>query len=127
MEKKTYIALKEQSNEPIYQQIVKSIKTAILNQELKQGDELPSMRNLAKELRISLITTKRAYEELEREGYIFSQVGKGSYVSGKSIDFIDEEIKSQIEELFCQAIELSKQGNLSNEDLVEMLKTLMEV
>jgi len=84
------IIIANSSQNPIYEQIVIQIKTAIMKDELSQGDALPSIRGLAKELRISVITTKRAYEELERDGFIETVPGKGSYVSGQNKDLIRE-------------------------------------
>ncbi|MDY2680326.1 MAG: GntR family transcriptional regulator, partial [Lentihominibacter sp.] len=83
---------------PIYEQISTQIRDKIIKGELKSGEALPSMRYLAKELRISVITTKRAYEELERDGFIITMTGKGSFVADKNTDFIKEEYRRQIEE-----------------------------
>ena len=85
-----HIVISNQSGKPIYEQIVEQVKALIISGELKEGDALPSMRLLAKELRISVITTKRAYEELEREGFLYSQTGKGSFVAGKDKELIRE-------------------------------------
>ena len=93
---------------------------------MKEGDALPSMRLLAKELRISVITTKRAYEELERDGFITSITGKGSFVSGKNTEFIREENLRKIEEHMQRIIELSKGCNLSLQDLIEMISIIYE-
>ena len=84
------IIISNSSGQPIYEQIISQIKAMIISGELKEGDALPSMRLLAKELRISVITTKRAYEELEREGFIVSITGKGSFVAGTNPDFIKD-------------------------------------
>ena len=111
---------------PIYEQIVSQIKAKVISGELQEGDALPSMRLLAKELRISVITTKRAYEELEREGFIVSMTGKGSFVAGKDLEFVREEHLRQIEELFCRAKELADQSGLANEELYEMLRLSFE-
>ena len=93
---------------------------------MKEGDALPSMRLLAKELRISVITTKRAYEELERDGFITSITGKGSFVSGKNTEFIREENLKKIEEHMQSIFELSKGCNLSLQDLIEMFSIIYE-
>ena len=85
------IIISNASGKPIYEQIVSQIKQFILSNALQAGDALPSMRLLAKDLRISVITTKRAYEELEREGFIETIVGKGSFVASKNEDFLKEE------------------------------------
>ena len=91
------IIISNSSSSPIYEQITRQIKDHILQGELKAGDALPSMRVLAKELRISLITTKRAYEELERDGFIETVPGKGCFVSEKNTEFLREEQLRQVE------------------------------
>lgn len=111
---------------PIYEQIVTQIKAKIIAGELREGDALPSMRLLAKELRISVITTKRAYEELEREGFIVSMTGKGSFVAGKDLEFVREEHLRQIEELMGRIVELAVACDLGCEELVEMLRLTFE-
>ena len=111
---------------PIYEQIVSQIKAKIIAGELREGDALPSMRLLAKELRISVITTKRAYEELEREGFIVSMTGKGSFVAGKDLEFVREEHLRQIEELMGRIVEQAAGCDLSCEELVEMLRLTFE-
>ena len=85
------IILTNAGGQPIYDQIVSQVKAQILSGKLKEGDALPSLRALAKDLRISVITTKRAYEELEREGFIVSLTGKGSFVAGANTELIREE------------------------------------
>lgn len=114
------------SDSPIYEQIKEQIKAMILNGSLKEGEALPSMRLLAKELRISIITTKRAYEELEREGYIESYTGKGSFVKSVNRDMVKETIVYQIEELFEAALGKAEMANMSYEELAEILKLLWE-
>ena len=121
-----HIIISNQSGKPIYEQITEQIKALIISGELGEGDALPSMRLLAKELRISVITTKRAYEELEREGFLVTYPGKGSFVAGKNLDLIREEHLRQIEELFCRAKELADQSGLANEELYEMLRLTCE-
>ena len=111
---------------PIYEQICSQIKSRIISGELAEGDALPSMRVLAKELRISVITTKRAYEELERDGFIVSYPGKGSFVAGKNLEFIREEHLRQIEELLGRARALAAQCGLSDDELAEMLRLTCE-
>lgn len=120
------IIISNSSGKPIYDQIYTEIKSKIISGELKEGDALPSMRLLAKELRISVITTKRAYEELERDGFITSITGKGSFVSGKNTEFIREENLRKIEEHMQRIIELSKGCNLSLQDLIEMISIIYE-
>ena len=111
------IIISNNADSPIYEQIKEQIKLMILNGDLKEGDALPSMRLLAKELRISIITTKRAYEELEREGYIESFTGKGSFVKGVNHEMVKEsvmfEIETMMEEMFEKAAYALYNGNSS--------------
>ncbi len=115
------IILSNSSDEPIYAQIATQIKALIMNGTLKSGDALPSMRMLATQLRISVITTKRAYEELERDGFIETVAGKGCFVKTQNTDFLREEQMRQIENLLEKVCEQAKVCNLSLEDLKEML------
>ncbi len=115
------IIFSNQKDEPIYAQIVSQIKEQIINGTLKEGDALPSMRALAKDLHISLITTKRAYEELERDGFIESYTGKGSFVKRQNLAFIKEENLKAIEELLTQACEKAHQCDISLDELKEMM------
>ena len=118
------ILISNSSQDPIYQQIVTQIKTAIMKDKLSEGDALPSIRLLAKEIHISVITTKRAYEELEREGYIETVPGKGSYVSGQNKDLIREKRLTAIEEKLTDVVTQSKHLNLSLEELQSMLRLI---
>ena len=118
------IIISNSSGQPIYDQISSQIKVRILSGELKEGEALPSIRFLAKELRISVITTKRAYEELEREGFIVSVPGKGSYVAEKNLDFVREEHLRRIEERMQEIVELSAGCGLGLRELQEMLELL---
>ena len=120
------IIITNNSEKPIYDQIKEQIKELILKGELKEGDALPSMRLLAKELRISIITTKRAYEELERDGYIESYTGRGSYVKGIKHEVVREGVLYEIEELFEVAVGKAKLAKLSYEELEQRLKLLYE-
>lgn len=120
------IIISNSNPKPIYEQIVIQIKNLILNGTLTEGEALPSMRFLAKELRISVITTKRAYEELEREGFIETVTGKGSFVAGQNIELIKEEQLKITEGYLIQALESSKLCGLSLEDLITMLTVLQE-
>ena len=115
------IIISNSSQDPIYEQIVTQIKTAIMKDELSEGDALPSIRSLAKDLQISVITTKRAYEELERGGFIETVPGKGSYVSGQNKDLIREKRLTAIEEKLTEVVSQSKFLNLSLEELQSML------
>lgn len=115
------IIISNSSGEPIYEQISAQIKAQILNGILKEGDALPSMRSLALALHISVITTKRAYEELERDGFIESYTGKGSFVKRQNTELLREEYLRQTEELLSQACEKAKQGGVSLDELKEIL------
>ena len=112
------------SGQPIYDQITSQIKGLILSGELHAGDALPSMRALAKDLRISVITTKRAYEELEREGFLVSIPGKGSFVAQANLELVREENLKQIESRMQECIALAAQSGLSLNDLGEILTIL---
>lgn len=120
------ILISNSSGQPIYDQIVTQIKGLIISGELKEGDALPSMRILAKELRISVITTKRAYEELEREGFITSITGKGSFVSIKNANLIKEENLRKIEANMAQIVDIANQNGIQLEELIEMLTIIYE-
>ena len=102
------IILSNSSNDPIYLQIVNQIKAMILSGELAEGEALPSMRNLAMQMRISVITTKRAYEELERDGFIESYTGKGSFVKGQNAELLRETNLKQIEEHLSKAVDIAR-------------------
>lgn len=118
------ILISNSSDKPLYEQIIAQIKQQILSGTLQEGEMLPSMRLLAKELRISVITTKRAYEELEREGFIITMTGRGSFVAPKNLEIIKEERLKQIEELLAQAIELANTSNIPITDIQDMLQLL---
>ena len=118
------IILSNSSGEPIYRQIVTQIKAQITSGALSAGDALPSMRLLAQQLRISVITTKRAYEELEREGFIENFTGKGCFVKAQNPDFLREEIIRQTEEQLSKACEIARQGGLTLEELTELLELM---
>ena len=120
------IIITNQSDRPIYEQIMDQIKAQIMSGELKEGDALPSMRLLAKELRISIITTKRAYEELEREGYIESYTGKGSFVKGVNHEMVKESVMFEIENLMEEVLEKAELAKVSLDELVERMKLLYE-
>ena len=116
------IVLSSTSDEPIYQQIITQIKAQIISGKLAAGDALPSMRLLATKLRISVITTKRAYEELERAGYIETIASKGCYVKKQNSDFLREEVLQQTEELLAKACQKAQMCGLSLEDMKELLE-----
>ena len=116
------IILSNSSEEPIYQQIVSQIKSHIMSGELAAGDALPSMRALAQQLRISVITTKRAYEELERDGFIENFTGRGCFVKSQNTDFLREESVRQTEELMAKACEKAKLCGLTLDEMKEILE-----
>ena len=120
------IVISNSGGAPIYEQISSQIKAQIISGELMEGDLLPSIRALAKELRISVITTKRAYEELEREGYVLTVAGKGTFVAGMDAELLREENYKKIEALLAEALELAKSCGLGGEELREMLKLMEE-
>jgi len=120
------IFISNSNGQPIYEQIVTQIKGLIISGELNEGDALPSMRVLAKELRISVITPKRAYEELEREGFITSMTGKGSFVSIKNTNLIREENLRKIEASMTHIVEIANQCGLQLDELIEMLTIIYE-
>ena len=120
------IIISNTSGVPIYEQIEEQIKGMIMTGEMKAGDALPSMRVLAKDLRISVITTKRAYEELERDGFIESVVGKGSFVKGMNSDIMKESMLAAIEEYLDKAVDKAVLGRVSLEEMQEMLAIIYE-
>ena len=120
------IILSNSSGVPIYEQIEEQIKSQIMTGDLAAGDALPSMRVLAKDLKISVITTKRAYEDLERDGFIESVVGKGSFVKGVSTQIMKENMLYAIEECLDKAVDKAVLGNVSLEEMKEMLCIIYE-
>ncbi|NLW22503.1 MAG: GntR family transcriptional regulator [Tissierellia bacterium] len=120
------IIISNSSNEPIYEQISSQIKELILKGELKEGELLPSIRGLAKELQISVITTKRAYDELEKEGFIETVQGKGSYVAAQNKELMREKKLKIIEEKLSELVKESKILGLRYEEIEEMLKILFQ-
>ena len=118
------IILSNASGKPIYEQITDQVKEQIMAGKLSAGDALPSMRLLAKELRISVITTKRAYEELERQGFLTNVPGKGCFVAAQNRETRREAVLCQIEEHLSQAVDAARTGAVGMEELTEMLHTL---
>lgn len=112
--------------EPIYAQITRQIKQQILSGKLKEGDALPSIRLLAKELRISVITTKRAYEDLEAEGFIVTTPGKGSFVAPQNPELQREEMLKQVEQHLQNAVDAARRGGIGRGEVREMLDLLWE-
>lgn len=120
------IFINNQNGVPIYDQIYQQIKAQIINGELRENEPLPSIRSLAKELHISVITTKRAYEELEKDGFIYTAPGRGSFVAQKNTELLREETLKQIEEHLDAALKLGAAGGYDTNDLIDILKTLNE-
>lgn len=120
------IIIRNTSSRPIYEQICAQIKELIASGKISSGEMLPSIRALAKDLRISVITTKRAYEELEREGYLVSIPGKGSFVAEKNVELMREENLKKIEGHMEEIARLAALCDLSYQDVVEMFHVLME-
>ncbi|SDC23056.1 transcriptional regulator, GntR family [Pelagirhabdus alkalitolerans] len=120
------IIVSNRSKDPIYEQIIKQVKSLILSSELQEGEMLPSIRQLARDLQVSVITTKRAYEELENDGFIYSVAGKGSFVSEQNLELIKEKKQKAIEDQMKAIITNSREIGLSLEDLQELLKILYE-
>jgi GntR family transcriptional regulator len=118
------IIISNSSQKPIYEQITAQIKNLILADALREGDALPSMRVLARELRISVITTKRAYEDLERDGFIETVAGKGCFVAGRNMDLLREEQLRRAEELLQNAVNVARTSGISLDELVEILKLI---
>ena len=121
------ILIDNKSGAPIYDQIYTQIKNQIISGELQQDEALPSIRNLAKDLRISVITTKRAYDELEREGFIYTLPAKGCFVAAKNVELLREENLKKIEEYMQKILQLSAACNISKEELIEMFRINLEV
>ncbi len=120
------IIISNSSDKPIYQQIVDNIKEAILNGDLIGGEALPSIRTLAKDLKISNITTKRAYEELEKDGFIEAIATKGYFVKNKSEDFKKEEILKKVETSLNETIKIANTYGITKEEVLNMLNILYE-
>lgn len=115
------IFIDNKSGNPIYEQIYSQIKNQIIGGALDEDELLPSIRNLAKDLRISVITTKRAYDELEKEGFIYTVAGKGCYVAPKNVEFLREENLKKIEDYIQKIIPLAVSCNLTKNDVIEII------
>ena len=120
------IIISTSSGRPIYEQITDQIKSAIVTGQLAEGEQLPSIRALANSLRVSAITTKRAYADLEAAGLIETVQGKGTYVAGGNAELIREEQLRQVEELLARAVERGRGVGLSDDEIAEMLALVME-
>lgn len=120
------IIISNANGQPIYDQIYSQIKGAIITGELPPGQPLPSIRGLAKDLRISVITTKRAYDELERDGFINTVAGKGCFVAEKNIELIREEHLKKIEACLLEAVSLADASGISRRELMEMFQLFIK-
>ena len=118
------IIISNSSGKPIYEQITSQIKNAIITGELSAGETLPSMRALARDLRISVITTKRAYEDLERDGFIETVAGKGCFVANKNMEFIKEEQLRIVEEILQGCVDTARSSGITLAELIEILSVL---
>ena len=121
-----HIVISNSGEIPIYEQIASQIKSAVIAGEVKPGEPLPSLRFLAKELRVSVISTKRAYEELEREGYITSVPGKGSFAAEINRELLREEQYKRLEEHLNEAVDAARTAGISLGEMKELLETLYE-
>lgn len=120
------IILSNSSPKPIYEQIVSQIKAMIMNGELKAGDPMPSMRKLAKELHVSVITTQRAYDDLQKDGFIVTVPAKGTFVSAQNQDFIREENRRRIEQLLTDAVNLARENGIERKELKIIVDVLYQ-
>lgn len=120
------IFIDNKSGAPIYDQIYSQIKNQIISGALQEDEVLPSIRNLAKDLRISVITTKRAYDELEKEGFIYTLPAKGCFIAPKNVELLRETNLKKIEESMQEIMKLAASCNLSKEDIIEMFGILWE-
>ena len=120
------IQINNSSDDPIYLQIKNQIKAQIISGDLKVGEQLPSIRFLAKEIRVSMLTAKRAFDELELDGFINSVQGKGNFVAAQNKELIREEYLKKIESKLQEVVELSEIADVSSDELIEMLKSYVE-
>lgn len=120
------IVIKNNSKEPIYDQIKQQILDAIISGEIKEGEGLPSIRGLARDLKVSVITTTKAYNDLEMAGYIIAVQGKGYYVAERSNEIVVEKLLEQIESHFDEAISIAKKAGICDDDLLHILQNLLK-
>ena len=120
------IIIRNTGETPIYDQITRQVKTLILTGVLGEGEALPSMRALARDLRISVITTKRAYEELEREGFLTTVPGKGCFVAPRNLELVRENALRQVEEHLQRAVDAAKMGGIARDEVRQTLDILYE-
>ena len=120
------IIISNNSSVPIYEQINNAIKAAIFSNELKEVDMLPSVRNLANDLKISFLTVKKAFDELEREGFIKTVQGKGSFIAPKNLELIKEEKLKEIQDYIEKIYNISKVANIAEDEIKELFKMIFE-
>ena len=120
------ITISNTANEPLYQQIMEQIKENILSGELQEGELLPSIRSFANDLKVSVLTIRRVYEELEKEGFVVSQVGLGTFVKADNTELFRESKRRMIEEKLTEALKLASMLDISKEEIMEMLDILSE-
>lgn len=120
------IIISNSSGKPIYEQITSQMKNLIIMGSLKEGEALPSMRQLARDLHISVITTKRAYEDLERDGFIETVMGKGSFVARRNHELIREEQLKQVEQHIARAVDIARSSGITQEEVLEMVRLQYE-
>lgn len=120
------ILIDNKSGEPIYNQIYTQIRNQIISGELGENEMLPSIRGLAKDLRISFLTTKRAYDELEKEGFLYTVQGKGCYVAARNEDLVREETLRKIEDRIAEIRELASLGSVGKDEILDMLNIIWE-
>ena len=108
------------SSVPIYEQIKTSIINQIINEDLKEDEAIPSIRNLAQDLKISVMTIKKAYDELEEEGYIITRQGKGSFVAPKNTELAKDKAQQEIEEYITKIVEISNKFNIDKDDVIDI-------
>ena len=118
------IHISNTSGKSLYEQIYAQIKNQILDGTLKEGEPLPTIRGLAKDLRISVITTSRAYSDLERDGYIYSVVGKGSFVAERNKEFVREKNIKEMEEYIVKSVEIANRCGMNEEQFIDIVKTI---
>lgn len=120
------IIISNSSSVPIYEQIKNAIITAIMNGELNEDESIPSIRSLAQDIRISVMTIKKAYDELEKEGYIITRQGKGSFVAPKNIELAKEKARKDIEDHMLKIIMIANKFDINEDDVLDLFKFLME-
>lgn len=121
-----FITIDNKSGIPIYEQIYSQIKNQIISSAIAENEMLPSIRSLAKDLRISVITTKRAYDELEHDGFIYTVAGKGCFVAQKNTELLREENLKNIEHHIEEILKLSSSCNLTTDDIIDMIRIMEE-